>query len=162
MTLPAEFLVADYKGEFFFWDTLEMLRKITITGLIIFVSRGSLFQIVVAQLLTLCFGFAACWYQPYVNGAANIFKAGTELALLATLMFATMMRIDLVNEPHNSKATLGVLLTMTNTVLPAASLTVGILSHGLDVINEAKDNVTPVEKDFDGQEENREQFLIQQ
>ena len=31
------FLVADYKPEFYFWDTLEMLRKACITGLIMFV-----------------------------------------------------------------------------------------------------------------------------
>ena len=31
------FLVADYKPQFYFWDTLEMLRKAIITGLIMFV-----------------------------------------------------------------------------------------------------------------------------
>ena len=31
------FLVADYKPRFYFWDTLEMLRKAIITGLIMFV-----------------------------------------------------------------------------------------------------------------------------
>jgi len=89
----------------------EMLRKAFICGLIIFVSPGSLLQIVVshqsnqastttdmyskcctaadtepltragcatspqvALLSCLGFAFAAAWYQPYLNGAANLFK----------------------------------------------------------------------------------------
>ena len=39
--------VCSYKPNFFFWDTLEMLRKVTITGLIVFVSRGSMFQVTI-------------------------------------------------------------------------------------------------------------------
>jgi hypothetical protein len=55
------------------------LRKVAITGLIMFVSPGSLFQLVVALLFSLGFGFAAAWFQPYVFGAANIFKVGVEM-----------------------------------------------------------------------------------
>ena len=46
-----EFLVGDYKPRFYYWDTLEMLRKVTVTGMLMFVSKGSLFQLVVGKLL---------------------------------------------------------------------------------------------------------------
>ena len=108
-----------------------------------FVAPGSLFQIVVANLVSLGFAFASAWYQPYEvcrcifnhlwpsetttvavlncstavcchlrchwqhqNGAANIFKVGTEIALLATLSFAVMLRIDLSGEDvwHRARA----------------------------------------------------------
>ena len=40
-----EFLVADYKPQFYFWDCFEMLRKVSITGILMFVGQqGSLFQ----------------------------------------------------------------------------------------------------------------------
>jgi hypothetical protein len=41
--------VADYKPRFYFWDCLEMLRKVIITGLIMFVRQGSMLQMVVAM-----------------------------------------------------------------------------------------------------------------
>ena len=44
-------------------DCLEMLRKVTITGLIVFVSQGSMLQVVVALLLSIGFGFTAAWVR---------------------------------------------------------------------------------------------------
>jgi hypothetical protein len=41
--------VADYKPRFYYWDCLEMLRKVIITGLIMFVRQGSMLQMVVAM-----------------------------------------------------------------------------------------------------------------
>ena len=71
---------------------LEMLRKAVITGLIMFVSPGSLMQIVVALLACLGFMTASAWYQPYVSGAANYFKVGTEVTLLVTLLVTHFCR----------------------------------------------------------------------
>jgi hypothetical protein len=66
-----EFLVADYRPEFYYWDCFEMLRKVTITGVLMFLSPGSLFQLVVGIVLCIAFGFSAAWFRPYVSGTAN-------------------------------------------------------------------------------------------
>ena len=66
-----EFLVADYTPEFYYWDCFEMLRKVTITGVLMFLSPGSLFQLVVGIVLCIVFGFSAAWFRPYVSGTAN-------------------------------------------------------------------------------------------
>ena len=61
-----EFLVADYKPQFYFWDCFEMLRKVSITGILMFVGQqGSLFQLVVGIILCVGFGFTAAWFHPY-------------------------------------------------------------------------------------------------
>jgi hypothetical protein len=70
---------------FFYWDALEMLRKALITGVIMFVSKGSLFQIVVALFFSLGFAFSAAWCQPYANQKANMYKVAVEISLIATL-----------------------------------------------------------------------------
>jgi hypothetical protein len=42
-----------------------MLRKVSITGLIVFVSQGSMLQVVVALLLSIVFGFTSAWVRAH-------------------------------------------------------------------------------------------------
>ena len=110
------FLVSDYKSEYFFFDCLEMLRKVGITGLIMFVSPGSMLQLVVALIFSLGFGFASAWFQPYANDAANMFKTGTEITLLMTLTLAVMLRFDLSDEDV-SESFVGTLMFFSTTTI---------------------------------------------
>ena len=89
---------ADYKPTYYWWDCLEMLRKATLTGLLIFFRKGSLFQLVAA--MTFCLGFlcTAAWLQPYASRTANLFKVGSEASLLVTLMLVVLLKIDLEKE----------------------------------------------------------------
>eukprot|EP01051_Picozoa_sp_SAG22_P012861 SAG22_NODE_1377_length_4550_cov_2.979555_2_plen_997_part_00 len=43
-----EFLVKDYKPEYYYWECVEMLRKLLLTGIIIFIDPGSTAQVFVA------------------------------------------------------------------------------------------------------------------
>jgi hypothetical protein len=140
-----EFLVADYRPEFYYWDCFEMLRKVSITGVLMFLSPGSLFQLVVGIVLCIAFGFSAAWFRPYVSGVANIFKVGTEVTLLVTLVLAVMLKIDLSTEalpciPWDDDeqnlscgdSFIGIVMFLTNTVVPTATMIVGLLTEGLD------------------------------
>jgi hypothetical protein len=116
---------------------VEMLRKVFITGLVMFVSPGSLLQLVVA--LAFCLGFltGTAWLQPYGARAANMFKVGAECALSLTLTFAIMLRFDLSNEDV-TESFVGMMMLVSTTIVPGASLMVGILSHGLDALDGVK------------------------
>ena len=137
------FLVDCYRPEYYFFDCLEMLRKVTITGLMIFINRGSVFQLLVTMLFCLGFGFTFAWCQPYESRAANLFKVATEAALLVTLVISALLRIDLSDEvlpsilvdPGHGLDTevVGVLLVLVNTAIPAAGLAVGLASFSLGV-----------------------------
>jgi hypothetical protein len=47
------------------------------------------------MLLSLAYGFAAAWCQPYKSGTANLFKVATEVTLLVTLVISGMLRVDM-------------------------------------------------------------------
>ena len=92
-----------------------------------FVSAGSMLQLVVALTFSIAFGVLSAWFQPYgaghggahivvgsgsmaaeiltnvcgaANGAANIFKVGTEVTILLTLTLAVLLRFDLRRVAH--------------------------------------------------------------
>jgi hypothetical protein len=52
---PLAFLFDDYAPEFWYWEIIETFRKVSLTGALVLVSRGTGFQIVVALVTTQLF-----------------------------------------------------------------------------------------------------------
>jgi hypothetical protein len=52
---PLAFLFDDYSPEFWYWEIIETFRKVSLTGALVLVSRGTGFQIVVALVTTQLF-----------------------------------------------------------------------------------------------------------
>ena len=110
-----QFLVEDYRSDAWYWELIEMWRKLVVGGLLMFVRRGSLLQLLLAIVLELCFLAAVAWCarpltdevlfrfshrwrcvcraQPFTDRRANLFKIGTELALLLTLVTCVLLRV---------------------------------------------------------------------
>ena len=139
-------------GADYFWDTLEMARKVVMTGMLMFVHRGSLVQVVVAMIISMGFLVAIALLEPYASRTANLFKVGAEVALVTSLMIVVMLKIDLSREdfddPDLITSALGGLLILVNTALPTAGLCAGLLLYGADAIEtvvDAVDHVVPDE-----------------
>jgi hypothetical protein len=121
-------LVDADQPSYYFWDCLEMLRKATLTGLLIFFRKGSLFQLVAA--MTFCLGFlcTTAWMQPYASQTANLFKVGSEASLLVTLMLIVLLKIDLEKEDiPGGESFVGSLLLLSNTAIPGGSIVLGVI-----------------------------------
>jgi hypothetical protein len=84
-----------------------MLRKVTLTGLLMFVSKGSMLQLVVGIIMCLAFLFASAWCQPFTLPLANAFKGATEICLVITLSLCVMAKVDLSVEDVVSTAISG-------------------------------------------------------
>ena len=83
------FLLDAFHFRHYYWETLDMLRKLLLVGLVLLVGRGSPTQAFVA--LVLSFGFFALHTatRPYKIAADNAFRAGTEVHIF--LMIATSL-----------------------------------------------------------------------
>jgi chromate transport protein ChrA len=133
-----------------------MARKVVMTGMLMFVSKGSLVQVVVAIVFSVFVLMAVAFLQPYASPSANLFKLGTEAALVFTLIVVVLLKIDLsregIEDPEWWEHALGSILVMTNTLLPSAGLCVGLLVFGFDqleVVVDALDNVIPEDSEPD-------------
>jgi hypothetical protein len=146
------FLVTDYKPQYYFWETLEMLRKVhcfsvvcksfvlvlcivflisllhmylqvILVGLLIFLPPGSIRQLVVAILVTFTFLVAGARHMPYKDLNANRFKLATDSALTLTLVFALLLKVDLSKE-DTDEFEIGLFMLAFNIVIPALTLTI--------------------------------------
>eukprot|EP01043_Picozoa_sp_COSAG02_P004000 COSAG02_NODE_101_length_36804_cov_125.342951_13_plen_301_part_00 len=143
-----DFLVADYKPEFYYWDCIEMLRKALLTGVLMFFNKGSLSQLVLAIIVCVGFLCAATWLQPFASRTANLFKVGTEVTLLVTMVLVVLLKIDLTKEDiPGGEDFVGGLLLLTNTALPSASFAIGFLFYGFDSVSAKIEKTQDIEFD---------------
>lgn len=96
-----------------------------------FLRKGSLFQVVVAAMTSLFFLFAAAWFKPYVSRTANMFKVGTELALLMTLYACVLLKIDLDQQDiPGGEAGVSIFLIVANFFIPLGALAAAWFTYG--------------------------------
>ena len=78
-----------------------MFRKIILTGLMIFWSRGSIQQLAIGIQVSAFFLVATVKYQPYMTRFNNQFKIVTDAAVLVTFNIAVILsdRVDSSLEP---------------------------------------------------------------
>ena len=81
-----------------------------------------------------------------IDGCAVVYKVGTEVTLLVTLVLAVMLKIDLSTEslpciPWTAAdeedlscgdSFIGIVMFFTNTGLPAATLVIGLMADGIN------------------------------
>ena len=96
------FLYAAYEPGVWFWEVLEMGRKLFFTGLLIFIAPGSPSQMVIAILAGLAWLVVATLMQPYQSDSDDLLAtiASTEIVLLtfaALLIKADVSRDDAYN-----------------------------------------------------------------
>eukprot|EP01043_Picozoa_sp_COSAG02_P046470 COSAG02_NODE_4349_length_5466_cov_31.632569_3_plen_1141_part_01 len=73
------FLLDAYKFQWYYWEMLDMLRKLLLVGLVLLVKRGSVAQNMVALVLSLAFFALQISAKPYKLQQDNIYRAATEL-----------------------------------------------------------------------------------
>jgi Ca2+-binding EF-hand superfamily protein len=80
------FLIKAFKPGAFFWECLDMLRKLLLVGLLTIVDRGSTLQVCVGMLTCLFFIVAHIAFLPFRYYEDNVLKASTEIHLFMMLM----------------------------------------------------------------------------
>ena len=74
------FLVGAYEPHFYFWELIECVRRLALTGLLVFFADGTLLQIIVASLIALASLYLYSKYRPYFDDRVD------SLASVAQLM----------------------------------------------------------------------------
>ena len=99
------FLTKDYRPDRFFWELVEVARKITITGFLALIDPGSLLQLYLAVGLALCILILQLYASPYASVSDNFLSMISASALVLTLLASLGIQL---NELVPDLSTLGV------------------------------------------------------
>jgi hypothetical protein len=92
------FIMDAYSFRHYYWESLDLVRKLTLVGLVLLVRRGSIAQNLVA--LVLSFGFFALQMAtlPFKLLQDNLFRAATEMHVFLVIVAGLALRNDLSGE----------------------------------------------------------------
>ena len=89
------FLFGDYAPQFFMWEIFDLVRKLILSGVMIFFNRGSVTQIVVAMILSMTFLQAQVRLHPYAFGIANTCQLISFNSITFTLFGALLLKVKM-------------------------------------------------------------------
>ena len=114
------FVMDAYKPLYLWWEAIDMLRKLTLVGLVLIAGRGSTFQLSVALVLSLSFLALHILTLPYKVTADNAFRAATELHVFIAISVALVYKTDLSLETVPAGAYDAVLFASFILLVPVA------------------------------------------
>ncbi len=88
------FFYREYEQLFFYWETVECLRKLLLMGFANFFQPGSLMQLITAMIITVVYGHVLCIFKPYKKNVDNVQAIWTQLMLFFTLLGALMVKFE--------------------------------------------------------------------
>jgi hypothetical protein len=91
-------LISAFKPGFFYWECLDMTRKLILVGMLTSVERGSTLQVCTGLCFSFVFFAAHMKTMPYRHVEDNILKACTEIHLFVILMLVLTLKSDLHGE----------------------------------------------------------------
>lgn len=95
------FLFADYRVRCWYWESVELVRKLMLTSILALIAPGSAGQVVVGLLLAFVMLIANLKTQPYAAEALNNVNQAAQLNLFLVLLVALLLKVNLDGEGDN-------------------------------------------------------------
>eukprot|EP01051_Picozoa_sp_SAG22_P006365 SAG22_NODE_413_length_10849_cov_6.078977_7_plen_1231_part_00 len=118
-----DFLKKDYKPEYYYFECITLMEKLLLTGLLVFVDQGSIFQCFVGAVISFAFFAVQVACRPYAQASENLIKAVAEAQLFLTLLLSIVLRVseDELDKDAFDEDQYGTLLVVAFFSAPAVS-----------------------------------------
>lgn len=155
-------LVGDYEPQYYYWECVELGRKLALAGFIMFVAPGGPSQIAIAMSITFFFFALSMRCTPFAHPAHDTVKALSEVSVFIVLLSVLLMKPALVDKQQDTlgTATVAVMLIVGVLIIfftahAAKHIIGGIRSDikGLDERAKAVENPLQVEDDDNDDED---------
>jgi hypothetical protein len=118
---PTRFLWKTYTPRMYYWEVVECMRRLLLTGAIVLIAPGTSAQAAIACILAMVSIIVALYCRPHADTLdANIYTTGALIVFLS--MFLTLaIKTDVSTEDDHSQKAFAVTLVILNVVLLVAA-----------------------------------------
>ena len=92
------FLTEEYAPTFFFWELVEVLKKLILVGVMSVVMPGAINQLVLAFVIALCFLVALMTAKPYKRPEDNVIALAAGFCLAMFFFFTLILKFQTLTE----------------------------------------------------------------
>ena len=101
-SIECGFLFSIYTSRCWYWESVELLRKLALTSILALISPGSAGQVVVGCLVALFMLLANIKLKPFASRSLNVVNQAAQLNLFLLLFTGLLLKVDL--DGDDSKA----------------------------------------------------------
>lgn len=114
------FLFKDYAILYFFWEIWDLMRKLLLSGALVFFNPGSVAQVIVAMMIALMALQLQLYVMPYQDGLANWIQILAFCCIFLTLFGALLTKIDVdkATDPNLKGSFVDNFLVVVNSSVP--------------------------------------------
>jgi hypothetical protein len=87
------FCTRDFRAECFWFEPVDMLRKLALSGLLQFVHRGTAAQCFAGSVISFASFGVQQWLRPYREHESNVLKALVDTQLFLTFLISFIIRV---------------------------------------------------------------------
>ncbi|GMI01305.1 hypothetical protein TrLO_g1117 [Triparma laevis f. longispina] len=111
-----EFLWRDYRAEMWWFEIYECFRRLSFSGMLVFLNPGSAPQLCSSIILALISSLMYAYYKPFEKSEENTLAQVSTISIFLTLLAGIMISLKDKLAEENSEA-LGILLVFVNTLI---------------------------------------------
>ena len=112
--LASAFLWDQYNPEFWWFDVYDCIRRLSQTGLLIFVFKGQATQIVFAMLISAVSAGAFINWKPFLKDHDNNLAIAVQGSIFLTLFYALLTKVGIDKDEQYNESMFGALLVFIN------------------------------------------------
>jgi hypothetical protein len=119
---PTRFLWKSYTARMYYWEVVECMRRLLLTGAIVFIAPGTAAQAAIACVFAVLSIVIALYCQPHVDALdGQIYTVGAVIIFLS-MFLSLAMKAEISNETQYSQNVFGVVLVVLNVVVMLAAV----------------------------------------
>jgi len=126
-----EFVLGDYQSRHWYWECVELFRKLILSGLISVFQRGSIAQTVLATLISFMFFAISFHAQPFNTARLNAIKICSEFQIFGILLACVVLQTHqkgsrIATEPIGLAGYGTAQIVLTVAIMPISIWVVGV------------------------------------
>jgi hypothetical protein len=118
---PTRFLWKSYNSDFYYWEVIECVRRLLLTGAVVFIVPGTAAQAAIACVMAVFTMVVALYYKPHADPLDGQIYTGGSVIIFLSMFLSLAMRTDVSNETHYSQSVFAVVLVVLNGIMLAAA-----------------------------------------
>jgi hypothetical protein len=111
-----------YTARMYYWEVVECMRRLLLTGAVVFIAPGTSAQAAIACILAVVSMVTAVYFRPHADTLdGTIYLVGAMIIFLS-MFLSLAMKVDISSETHYNQDAFGIVLLLLNVVMIVTAL----------------------------------------
>jgi hypothetical protein len=119
---PTKFLWKSYTPQMYFWEVVECLRRLLLTGAVVFIAPGTTAQAAIACVLAVTSAFVALYCRPHADKPDTMVYTVGAMIIFLSMFLSLAMKADISSETQDSQDAFAVVLVVLNLAMMAVAV----------------------------------------